>query len=82
MQRFVDHIFAYYDSLPPIGSAGITKSLKVWLNNPKCGQKEGGKFPFFVEITMKANPPIFIYKSSYSLMTMKYYFFLGDNQAD
>ena len=47
MQRFFDHIFAYYDSLLPIGSDEITKRPQMWLNNPQCGHKEGGKFPFF-----------------------------------
>ena len=55
-----DNIFAYYDSLLPIGSDEITKRLQMWLNNLQCGHKEGGKFPFFGEITIKASPPIYI----------------------
>ena len=47
MQRFVDNIFAYYDSLLPIGSDKITKRLQMLLNNPQCGHKEGEKFPIF-----------------------------------
>ena len=45
MQRIFDHIFAYYDSLLPIGSNEITKRLEMWFNNPQCGHKEGEKFP-------------------------------------
>ena len=33
----------------------------MWLNNPQCGHKEGGKFPFFGEITIKASPPIYYF---------------------
>ena len=51
--------FAYYDSLLPIGSDEIIKRPNIWLNNPQCGHKEGQKFPIFVEITIKANPPIY-----------------------
>ena len=47
MQRCFDHIFAYYDSLLPIGSYKITKRLQMWLNHPQYGHKEGGKFPIF-----------------------------------
>ena len=47
MQSFFAHIFAYHDSLLPIGSDEITKRLQVWLNNPQCGHKEGGKFQIF-----------------------------------
>ena len=47
MQRFFDHIFAYYDSPLPIGSDEIIKRLQMWLNNPHCGHKEGQKFPKF-----------------------------------
>ena len=28
-------------------------------NNPQCGHKEREKFNFFVEITIKASPPIY-----------------------
>ena len=52
------HIFADYDSLLPIGSDEITKRLQMWLNNAQCGHKEGVKFPFFCEITIKASAPI------------------------
>ena len=59
MQRFLYHIYAYYDSLLPIGSDEILKSLKILLNNPQCGHKLGQKFPiFFGEITIKASPSI------------------------
>ena len=47
MQRFVGHIFAYYDSLLPIGSDESTKRLQMGLNNPQCEPKEGEKFPNF-----------------------------------
>ena len=47
MQRFFDHIFSYYDSPLPIGSDEIIKRLQMWLNNSKCGHKEGQKFPIF-----------------------------------
>ena len=47
MQKLVYHIFAYHDSLLPIGSDEITKTIQMWLNNPQCGHKKGGKFPFF-----------------------------------
>ena len=47
MQRFFDHIFAYYDLPLPIGSDEIIKRLQMWLNNPQCGHKEGQKFPNF-----------------------------------
>ena len=33
MQRFVDHIFAYFDSLLPIGSDELNKRPQMWLNN-------------------------------------------------
>ena len=59
MQRFFDHIFAYYDSLLPIGSDENTKRLQMWLNNRQCGHKEQEKFLFFGEITIKASPPIY-----------------------
>ena len=57
MQRFFDHIFVYYDSPQPIGSDEIIKRLQMWLNNPQCGHKEGQKFQFLYEITIKACPP-------------------------
>ena len=47
MQRFVDHIFAYYESLLPMGSDEITKRLQMGLNNPQCGHKEGQTFLIF-----------------------------------
>ena len=47
MQRFFDGVFAYSDSLLPIGSDEITKRLQMWLNNPQCGHKEEEKFNFF-----------------------------------
>ena len=47
MQRFFDHIFAYYDSLLPIGSDEIIKRLQMWLNNPQSGHNEGQKFLIF-----------------------------------
>ena len=59
MQRFVDHIFAYYDLLVPIGSDEITKRLQMWLYNPQCGHQEGGNSQFFGEITIRASPPIY-----------------------
>ena len=62
MQRFFDHIFAYYDSLLPIGSDEITKRLQMRLNNPQCGHvdvKKGKNSQFFGEITIKAIPPIY-----------------------
>ena len=40
MERFVDHIFAYYDSPLPIGSYEIIKRLQMWLKNSQCGHKE------------------------------------------
>ena len=46
MQRFFDHIFAYYNSLLP--SDEITERLKMWMNNPQCGHKEGGEIPTFM----------------------------------
>ena len=46
MQRFSDHIFAYYDSLLPIDSDEIIKRHQIWLNNPQWGHKEGQTFPF------------------------------------
>ena len=60
MQRFFDHIFAYYDSLLSIGSDEITDGLQMWLNNPHCGHKEGENFQFFGEITIKVSPPIYL----------------------
>ena len=60
MQRFSDHIFAYYDLLIPIDSGEIIKRLQIWLNNPHCGHKEGHGSHFFWEITIKAIPPIYI----------------------
>ena len=50
MNRFFDHIFACYDSLPPIDSDEIIKRLHIWLNNPQYGHKEGQTFPFFLVI--------------------------------
>ena len=47
MQRFVDHILAYYDSTLPIGLDEINKRLQIRLKNPQCGHKEGQKFPIF-----------------------------------
>ena len=47
MHQFVAHIFAYYDLILPKGSDEITKRLQILLNSPKCGTKEGGKFPIF-----------------------------------
>ena len=47
MQKILDHIFAYYDSLLPIGSDEITKRLQVWLKNPHYWNKEGEKFTIF-----------------------------------
>ena len=44
---FLNHIFAYYDLLLPIGSDENTKRLQMWLNNPQCGYKEGEKFQKF-----------------------------------
>ena len=52
------HIFAFYYLLLPIALDEITKRLQMWLNNPQCEHKEGGKFPIFGEITIKASPPI------------------------
>ena len=42
-----DNIFAYYDSLLPLGSDEIIKRIEMLLNNPHCGHKEGQKLPFF-----------------------------------
>ena len=72
MQRFIFlSFFAYYDSLLPISLDEIINRLQKWLNNPQCGRKEGEKFPFFGEITIKASFPIYVrltspasYKSS------------------
>ena len=47
LSEFFDHIFAYYDSLLPIGSYEIIKRLQMWLNNPQCGHTKGQKFPVF-----------------------------------
>ena len=47
MQRFLDHIIAYYDLLLPIGLDENTKRLQMWLNNRQCGHKEEEKFPIF-----------------------------------
>ena len=44
MQRFFDHIGAYYDSSLPIGSDEIIKRLQMWLNNPQFGHTEGQQF--------------------------------------
>ena len=67
MQRFFDHIFAYYDLLLPIGSDESTKRLQTWWNNPQCGHKEGKTFPNFwwqvlayiVGSNLLVNPTIF-----------------------
>ena len=50
MKRFFDifFFFAYYDLLLHIVSDENTKRLQMWLNNPICGHKGGGKFPFFL----------------------------------
>ena len=63
MERFFDHIFAYNDSLIPIGSDEIIKKLQVWWNNPQWGHKKGKNSQFFGEITIKASPPIYIYQT-------------------
>ena len=47
MQRFVDHIFAYYDLPLPIGSDEIIKRLQMWFNNPQSGHREGQNFQIF-----------------------------------
>ena len=47
MQRFSDHIFAYSDSLLPIGTDESTKRRQMWLNNPHGGHKKGDKFLIF-----------------------------------
>ena len=47
MQRFFDHVFAYYVLLLLIGSDEIIKRHHMWLNNPQSGHKEGQQFPFF-----------------------------------
>ena len=60
MQKFVDHIFAYYDSPLLIGSDEIIKRLQLWLNNPQCGHKKSQTNQFFAEITIKASNPICI----------------------
>ena len=39
MQRFVDHICAYYDLPMPIGLDEIIKRLQMWLNYPQCEHK-------------------------------------------
>ena len=68
-QDFFYHIFAYYDSpLPISGSDEIIKRLQMSLNNPQCGHKEGQKFPFFGEITIKASPPIYIVRTTMSCL--------------
>ena len=61
--KIFDNIFAYYDSLLPIGSDEITKSLQMWLNNPQSGHKEGENSQFFGEITIMANPTIYLKKN-------------------
>ena len=48
MQRFVDHIFAYYDLPLPKGSDEIITRLQMWLNNQQYKHKEGQKIPFLV----------------------------------
>ena len=48
MQRFVDHIFAYYESFLPIGSDEIPHRVQMWLNNHQYGLKEGEQFPIFL----------------------------------
>ena len=63
MQKFVDHIFAYYDWPLPIGLDEMIKRLSMWLTNPQCRPKEGQKFHFFGEITIKASPPTYIFRS-------------------
>ena len=56
MQRFVDHIFAYYDLLLPIGSDKTIKRLQMWLNRRRA------KFSNFAgEITIKASPPTYVF---------------------
>ena len=47
MQRFVNHIFSYYDLPLPRGSDEIIKRLQMCLYNPQCGHKDGQKFPIF-----------------------------------
>ena len=42
-----------------IAADEIVKRLQKWLNNLQCGHKEGQQFPFFCEITIKANPPTY-----------------------
>ena len=69
-KTFWSFFFAYSDLLLPIGSDEITTRLQMWLNNPRCGHKQGGKFPiFFNEITIKASPPIYIFINC----TVQYY---------
>ena len=59
MKKNVCFIFAYYDLPLPLGSDEMIKRLKIWLNNPEFGHKEGQKFPiFFGETTIKASLPI------------------------
>ena len=58
MQRFFDHIFAYYDLLLPVGSDEIIKRLQMWSTKPQSGHKEGQKFPILGEKTIKVSPPI------------------------
>ena len=45
MQRFVHHIFVYYDLPLPIGSDEI---IEMSLNNPQCGHKDVQNFPILV----------------------------------
>ena len=58
MQRLFDHIFAYHNSLIPIGSDEIPKRLQMCWIIPNEDIKKGGNFQFFDEITIKESPPI------------------------
>ena len=52
MQRFLDHIFAYYDSPLPIGSDEIIKRLQMWIIH-NVDIKKGKNSQFLGEITIK-----------------------------
>ena len=53
MQRFIDHIVAYYDLHISKSSDKIIKRLQMRLNTPQCGHKEGQQFPFLVRYVKK-----------------------------
>ena len=75
MQRFFDHIFAYYDLLLPISSDLITNVIDFkysWII-PNVDIKKGKKSHFFGEIALKASPPIYLY--TFLFLCMRFFFF-------